>query len=150
MSRTVENTALAAAANLLVAVHYLYNSLGLQIEDYRARFDRPQARLPCQVVHYAEDRLLVPGHAGQRLVNGIVVAGGVVLIDNGKVAAIGANLPVVNQLGPLPIVAQDPTLQQELEAQVEALMRARGFGYVVDGWGGEIERVKAWRFDSSR
>lgn len=37
-----------------------------------------------------------------------------------------------------------PTLQQELEERVEALVRARGF--TVDLWDGEIERVKAWQF----
>jgi hypothetical protein len=41
----------------------------------------------------------------------------------------------------------DPTLQQELEARVEALMRERGYGHVLDSWEGEIERVKAFRFD---
>lgn len=40
----------------------------------------------------------------------------------------------------------DPTRQQALAAQVEALLRRRGFGYVVERWGGEIERVRAWRF----
>jgi hypothetical protein len=39
----------------------------------------------------------------------------------------------------------DPKLQQELEAQVEALLRARGFE--VNLWEGEIDRVKAFRFD---
>ncbi len=38
----------------------------------------------------------------------------------------------------------NPTLQQELEGHVEALLRTRGF--VPDLWDGEIERVKAWRF----
>jgi hypothetical protein len=41
----------------------------------------------------------------------------------------------------------DPALQQKLEARVEALMRERGFGGVVDDWGGEIERVRAFRFE---
>jgi hypothetical protein len=40
----------------------------------------------------------------------------------------------------------DPTLQQELEVRVEALMRERGYGHVLDSWEGEIERVKAFRF----
>ena len=40
-----------------------------------------------------------------------------------------------------------PQRQQELEGRVEALMRARGFGHVVEAWGGEIERVWAFRFD---
>jgi hypothetical protein len=39
----------------------------------------------------------------------------------------------------------DPTFQQELELQVEALLRARGFE--VNLWEGEIDRVKAFRFD---
>ena len=39
----------------------------------------------------------------------------------------------------------DPTFQQELEARVEALLRARGFE--VNLWEGEIDRVKAFRFD---
>jgi Domain of unknown function (DUF4037) len=39
----------------------------------------------------------------------------------------------------------DPKLQQELEARVEALVRSRGFD--PDMWDGEIERVKAFRFD---
>jgi hypothetical protein len=39
----------------------------------------------------------------------------------------------------------DPKFQQELEARVEALMRARGFE--VNLWEGEIDRVKAFRFD---
>lgn len=34
-----------------------------------------------------------------------------------------------------------PQLQQSLAVDVIALMRARGFGHVLDGWGGEIERV---------
>jgi Domain of unknown function (DUF4037) len=41
----------------------------------------------------------------------------------------------------------DPRLQQELEARVEALLRARGFE--PDMWDGEIERVKVFRFDKS-
>jgi hypothetical protein len=39
----------------------------------------------------------------------------------------------------------DPKFQQELEAQVEALLRARGFE--VNLWEGEIDRVKAFHFD---
>jgi hypothetical protein len=39
----------------------------------------------------------------------------------------------------------DPKLQQELEARVEALLRARGFE--VNLWEGEIDRVKAFHFD---
>lgn len=37
----------------------------------------------------------------------------------------------------------DPRLQIDLEERVEALLRSRGFGKVVDDWGGELERVKA-------
>ena len=39
-----------------------------------------------------------------------------------------------------------PRLQQELEEQVERLLRARGFESVVESWHGEIERVKVFRF----
>jgi hypothetical protein len=39
----------------------------------------------------------------------------------------------------------DPRLQQALELQIEALLRARGFE--VNLWGGEIDRVKAFRFE---
>jgi hypothetical protein len=39
----------------------------------------------------------------------------------------------------------DPRFQQELELRVEALLRARGFE--VNLWEGEIDRVKAFRFD---
>lgn len=39
----------------------------------------------------------------------------------------------------------DPTTQQELELRVEALLHERGF--TPDLWDGEIDRVKAWRFD---
>ena len=39
----------------------------------------------------------------------------------------------------------DPRFQQELEAKVEMLLRARGFE--VNLWEGEIERVKAFHFD---
>lgn len=42
-----------------------------------------------------------------------------------------------------------PRRQQELQARVEALMRARGFGHVLDAWGGDIERVKGFRFDGT-
>jgi hypothetical protein len=41
----------------------------------------------------------------------------------------------------------DPTLQQEIAARVEALLRARGYGDVLDAWDGEIERVMALRFE---
>jgi hypothetical protein len=41
--------------------------------------------------------------------------------------------------------AGDPKFQQELELQVEALLRSRGFE--VNLWEGEIDRVKAFRFD---
>ena len=41
----------------------------------------------------------------------------------------------------------DPKLQQALEARVEALMRDRGYGGVVDAWEGEIERVRAFAFE---
>jgi hypothetical protein len=40
----------------------------------------------------------------------------------------------------------DPTLQQEVEAQVENLLRARGFE--VNLWDGTIDRVKAWKFNA--
>jgi hypothetical protein len=40
----------------------------------------------------------------------------------------------------------DPKLQQEIEGQVESLLRRSGYGSVVDAWGGEIEGVKAFRF----
>lgn len=43
----------------------------------------------------------------------------------------------------------DPVRQQTLEGQVERLLRARGFGHVVDAWEGEIERVKSFRFDGT-
>jgi hypothetical protein len=39
----------------------------------------------------------------------------------------------------------DPRVQQELELHVEALLRARGF--TVNLWEGEIDRVKAFRFE---
>lgn len=39
----------------------------------------------------------------------------------------------------------DPRVQQELELRVEALLRTRGFA--VNLWEGEIDRVKAFRFD---
>jgi hypothetical protein len=39
----------------------------------------------------------------------------------------------------------DPRLQQELELQIEALLRARSFE--VNLWEGEIDRVKAFRFE---
>jgi uncharacterized protein DUF4037 len=48
------------------------------------------------------------------------------------------------------VATGDLTLQQELEVRVEALMRERGHGHVVDAWDGEIERVKAFRFDRER
>ncbi len=41
----------------------------------------------------------------------------------------------------------DPRLQQELETEVETLLRAHGLGNVVDGWGGEIERVRGFLFE---
>ena len=41
----------------------------------------------------------------------------------------------------------DPKLQQKLEARVEALMRDRGYGNVLDGWGNDIEQIKALHFD---
>ncbi|HEY3110935.1 MAG TPA: hypothetical protein VGL23_19415, partial [Chloroflexota bacterium] len=39
----------------------------------------------------------------------------------------------------------DPGRQQALEAEVEALMRAHGYGDVLDAWGGELDRVRAGR-----
>jgi hypothetical protein len=44
------------------------------------------------------------------------------------------------------VTTGDPRLQQELEERVEALMRDHGYGGVVDAWGGEIERVRAFAF----
>jgi hypothetical protein len=41
----------------------------------------------------------------------------------------------------------DPTVQQELEDRVELLLRSRGYAHVVAAWEGEIERVKAFRFE---
>jgi hypothetical protein len=41
----------------------------------------------------------------------------------------------------------DPTLQQALELRVETLLRDRGF--TLDLWDGEIDRVKAWHFQSA-
>ena len=41
----------------------------------------------------------------------------------------------------------DPKLQQKLEARVEALVRDRGYGNVLDGWGNDIEQIKALHFD---
>jgi hypothetical protein len=45
-------------------------------------------------------------------------------------------------------VARDPgaVRQQELQARVEALARARGFGDVYDDWDGEIERAMRFAF----
>lgn len=40
-----------------------------------------------------------------------------------------------------------PSRQQELEEKVEALMRERGYGHVVAGWGGDIERARAFQFE---
>ena len=41
--------------------------------------------------------------------------------------------------------AADVDAQRRLEARVEVLMRARGYGHVLDAWGGDLERVKgAW------
>jgi hypothetical protein len=40
----------------------------------------------------------------------------------------------------------DPTAQQQLERRAQALIRARGYGDVVDAWEGEIERVSAFEF----
>lgn len=40
-----------------------------------------------------------------------------------------------------------PEIQQRLEAQVETLMRTRSFGHVIDGWDGEIQRVRAFPFN---
>jgi hypothetical protein len=37
-----------------------------------------------------------------------------------------------------------PEAQIELETRVEALMDRRGFGQVLDGWNGDIARVKTW------
>lgn len=39
----------------------------------------------------------------------------------------------------------EPRLQRQLEDRVEALLRERGYGAVVDAWDGEIERVKRER-----
>ena len=44
----------------------------------------------------------------------------------------------------------NPKRQQELEVRVEALMRDRGFGKVLDDWGLDIEWVKAFRFEERR
>jgi hypothetical protein len=44
------------------------------------------------------------------------------------------------------VASGDPGFQQELEASVEELLRARGFGHVVDDWDGEIERVREFSF----
>lgn len=44
------------------------------------------------------------------------------------------------------VTTGDPKLQQDLEARVESLMRERGYGGVVDGWDGEIERVRGFLF----
>jgi hypothetical protein len=45
------------------------------------------------------------------------------------------------------LATADPTLQQRLEAEVETLLRARGFGSVVDGWEEDLPEVKSWRFE---
>lgn len=37
----------------------------------------------------------------------------------------------------------DPRLQVQLEVRVEQLLRARGYGDVIDAWEGEIDRVKS-------
>ena len=44
------------------------------------------------------------------------------------------------------VTTGDPKLQQDLEARVEVMMRDRGYGGVVEAWGGEIERVRAFQF----
>ncbi len=43
------------------------------------------------------------------------------------------------------VATGDPKFQQELEAKVEVLLRARGFE--MNLWEGEIDRVKAFLFD---
>jgi hypothetical protein len=40
----------------------------------------------------------------------------------------------------------DPTAQQALEAEIEALLRAEGYGEVFDDWGDELPRVKSFQF----
>jgi predicted nucleotidyltransferase len=39
----------------------------------------------------------------------------------------------------------DAAFQQALVGRVETLMRARGFGHVIEAWGGDIERMKGLR-----
>jgi hypothetical protein len=40
-----------------------------------------------------------------------------------------------------------PQRQQELERRVEALLRARGYGYAFDSWGGHLQYAKGLTFD---
>ena len=40
----------------------------------------------------------------------------------------------------------DPHRQQALARRVVALLHARGFGYVYDGWDGQIDQVLTWNF----
>lgn len=41
----------------------------------------------------------------------------------------------------------DARLQQGLSRRVELLARERGLARVIDGWGGDLDRVRAYRFD---
>jgi hypothetical protein len=41
----------------------------------------------------------------------------------------------------------DTSVQIHLEERVEALMRTRGIGGVIDAWGDDLARVKAWVAD---
>ncbi len=41
------------------------------------------------------------------------------------------------------LTACDPERQLELETQVEALLRRRGFGAAVERWGPELDRLRA-------
>jgi hypothetical protein len=41
----------------------------------------------------------------------------------------------------------NPRRQRELERRVEALLRARAYGYAFDGWGGHLQYAKGLTFD---
>jgi Domain of unknown function (DUF4037) len=41
------------------------------------------------------------------------------------------------------VMTGEPHRQIELQSRVQALLEARGYGHVLNNWGGEIERVKA-------
>jgi hypothetical protein len=104
----IEDAAAAHPRDLLIAVLKLNDAPGVQIEEDGARLHRSQARLSSQLVDDAKHGLLMGPAEFEGPVNGLVVAIGVALVEDGEAVQDVVAQGVVERFGVLEEVVQGP------------------------------------------